>query len=148
MITIVKPPFLLGLLLSGSAIASFGQVDRITGKHFATRSEVIASHGMAATAQPLATEIAIDILKQGGSTVDAAIAANAALGLMEPISCGVGGDLLAIVWDAKSQKLYGINGSGRSPMGLSFDQLKSELDRLDSKQIPRFGVLPINVPVP
>jgi gamma-glutamyltranspeptidase/glutathione hydrolase len=101
---------------------------------------------MAATAQPLATEIAIDILKQGGSAVDAAIAANAALGLMEPISCGVGGDLFAIVWDAKSQKLYGINGSGRSPMGLSYDQMKSELDKLDSKQIPRFGVLPINVP--
>jgi gamma-glutamyltranspeptidase/glutathione hydrolase len=143
----VKPPFLLGLLLGGSAIASsFGQVDRITGKHFATRSEVIASHGMAATAQPLATEIAVDILKQGGSAVDAAIAANAALGLMEPISCGVGGDLFAIVWDAKTEKLYGINGSGRSPMGLSYDQMKSELDKLGSKQIPKFGVLPINVP--
>ena len=101
---------------------------------------------MAATAQPLAIEIAINILKQGGSAVDAAIAANSALGLMEPISCGVGGDLFAIVWDVKSQKLYGINGSGRSPMGLSFDQMKSELDKLDSKQIPRFGVLPIDVP--
>jgi hypothetical protein len=81
--SIVKPPFLPGLLLLLSAITSFGQVDRITGKHFATRSEVIASHGMAATAQPLATETAIDILKQGGSAVDAAIAANATLGLME-----------------------------------------------------------------
>ena len=107
---------------------------------------MIASHGIAATAQPLATEIAVDILKKGGSAVDAAIAANAALGLMEPVSCGVGGDLFAIIWDAKSQKLYGINGSGCSPMGLSYEQMKSELDKLGIKQIPKFGVLPINVP--
>jgi gamma-glutamyltranspeptidase/glutathione hydrolase len=143
---IVKSPFSLGFLLLISAITSFAQVDRITGRHFATRSEVIASHGMAATAQPLATEIAVDILKKGGSAIDAAIAANAALGLMEPVSCGVGGDLFAIVWDAKSQKLYGINGSGCSPMGLSYEQMKSELDKLGIKQIPKIGVLPINVP--
>jgi gamma-glutamyltranspeptidase/glutathione hydrolase len=142
----MKPGVLLSLVLCGCTVTSFGQVDRITGKHFATRSEVIAVHGMAATAQPLASQIAIDILKQGGSAVDAAIAANAALGLMEPISCGVGGDLFAIVWDAKSQKLYGINGSGHSPLGLSYEQMKSELDKLGLKQIPKFGFLPISVP--
>src|SRR5215469_8393748 len=96
-----------------------GQMDRVTGKTFVTRSEVIAKHGMAATAHPLATQIAIDVLKQGGTAVDAAIAANAALGLMEPVSCGIGGDLFAIVWDPKTKHLYGYNGSGRSPKGRS-----------------------------
>ena len=84
-----------------------------------SRSPVYAANGVAATAQPLASQIAIDILKQGGSAVDAAIAVNAALGLMEPTGCGIGGDLFAIVWDPESNKLYGLNGSGRSPMGLS-----------------------------
>ena len=78
--------------------------DRVTGKTFATRSEVIAKHGMACTSQPLATQVAIDILKQGGNAIDAAIAANACLGLMEPTGNGIGGDLFAIVWDAKSKK--------------------------------------------
>jgi gamma-glutamyltranspeptidase/glutathione hydrolase len=116
--------------------------DRITGKPFATRSEVIAQHGMAATSQPLATQIALDILKNGGSAVDAAIAANAALGLMEPTGNGMGGDLFAIVWDAKSQKLHGLNASGRSPMSLTLEEFRNR----ELEYVPPYGVLPISVP--
>ena len=116
--------------------------DRITGHSFATRSEVIAQNGMAATSHPLATQVAIDILKMGGTAIDAAIAANAVLGLMEPTGCGVGGDLFAIVWDAKTQKLYGLNASGRSPKSLTLDYLKKE----GLKRIPSFGPLPVTVP--
>ena len=122
------------------------QIDRVTGRQFATRSEVIAKHGMAATSQPLATQIALDILKKGGSAVDAAIAANAALGLMEPTGSGIGGDLFAIVWDAKTKKLYGLNGSGRSPRGLTYAQLAIELRKLGRKDLPPHGMLPISVP--
>ncbi|MGB2988037.1 MAG: gamma-glutamyltransferase [Phycisphaerae bacterium] len=119
-----------------------GGGDRVTGQPFATRSEVIARHGMAATSQPLATQVAIDILKQGGSAVDAAIAANATLGLMEPTGSGIGGDLFAIVWDAKTQKLYGLNASGRSPYGLTLQHFKDQ----GHESIPPFGPLPVTVP--
>ncbi len=122
------------------------QVDRITGKSFATRSEVIAQNGMAATSQPLATQVALDILKKGGSAVDAAIAANATLGLMEPTGNGIGGDLYAIVWDPSSGKLHGLNASGRSPRGLSLQQLRAELKKLGRDTIPPLGHLPISVP--
>jgi gamma-glutamyltranspeptidase/glutathione hydrolase len=116
--------------------------DRLTGEPFATRSEVIAPHGMAATSQPLATQIALDILKAGGSAVDAAIAANAALGLMEPVGCGIGGDLFAIVWDAEKQELAGLDASGRSPKSLTLDHFRREgIDK-----IPAFGPLPVSVP--
>ena len=97
---------------------SFSQ-DRITGELFSTRSEVIAQNGMVATSHPLATQIGLDILKKGGNAIDAAIAANAALGLMEPTGNGIGGDLYAIVWSAKENKLYGLNASGRSPKSLT-----------------------------
>ena len=92
--------------------------ERLAG---ATRSEVIATQGMAATSHPLVSQVALDVLKRGGTAVDAAIAANATMGLMEPTGNGVGGDLFAIVWDAKTQKLYGLNGSGRSPKSLTLE---------------------------
>jgi len=116
--------------------------DRITGKNFATRSEVIAQNGMAATSQPLATQVALDILKKGGSAVDAAIAANACLGLMEPTGCGIGGDLFAIVWSAKDQKLYGLNASGRSPYSLTLEYFRKN----NINRIPSHGPLPVSVP--
>ena len=118
--------------------------DRITGKPFATRSEVIAKHAMAATSQPLATQVAIDIMKNGGNAIDAAIAANATLGLMEPTGNGIGGDLFAIVWVAKEKKLYGLNASGRSPKSLSLEKLRELVG--DRKTIPPLGPLPVSVP--
>src|SRR6516165_9872352 len=131
------------VIIASPAIA---QIDRITGKNFATRSEVLATHGMVCTSVPAATVVGIEILKRDGSAVDAAIAANATLGLMEPVSNGIGGDLFAIVYSAKEHKLYGINGSGRSPLGLSYDAMKSELAKLHSETIPPRGMLPISVP--
>ncbi len=131
-------PFLLATLIPEEA----GGYDRVTGRMFASRSEVIAKEGMVCAAQPLAVQIGVDILKKGGNAIDAAIAVNAALGLMEPVSCGVGGDLFAIVWDAESQKLYGLNASGRAPGLLTIDEIKRQgLDR-----IPYTGVLPQTVP--
>ena len=116
--------------------------DRLTGQTFATRSEVLAQNGMAATSQPLATQVALDILKKGGSAMDAAIAANAVLGLVEPASCGIGGDIFAIVWDAKTEKLYGFNGSGRSPKSLDRDYFVER----NMDYIPFTGPLPVSVP--
>jgi gamma-glutamyltranspeptidase / glutathione hydrolase len=129
-----------------AALLLDAQIDRITGKNFATRSEVLATHGMVCTSVPAATQVGLDILKHGGSAVDAAVAANATLGLMEPVSNGIGGDLFAIVYSAKENKLYGINGSGRSPLGLSYDQMKAELAKLHRESIPPLGMLPISVP--
>ena len=116
--------------------------DRITGKSFATRSEVIAQHGMACTSQPLATQVALDILKAGGNAIDAAIAANAVLGLVEPTGNGVGGDLFAIVWDAETERLYGLNASGRSPRSLTLDYFRDK----GLERIPAYGPLPVSVP--
>src|SRR5438309_6079003 len=134
----------LGVLLAAHVLEA--QIDRITGKTFATRSEVLGRHGMVCTSVPAATQVGLDILKRGRSAVDAAIAANASLGLMEPVSNGVGGDLFAIVYSAKENKLYGINGSGRSPLGLSYDQMKAELAKLKRDKIPPAGMLPISEP--
>lgn len=115
---------------------------RPTGPGFATRSETIAPHAMACTSQPLATLAALDALKAGGSAVDAAIAANACLGLMEPTGSGIGGDLFAIVWDPATKKLHGLNASGRSPHDLSL----AELQKRGLTNIPSFGPLPVTVP--
>ena len=125
------------LLLTGS----FAQ-DRITGASFATRSEVIATQGMAATSHPLATQVALDILKQGGNAIDAAIAANATLGLMEPTGCGIGGDLFAIVWLEEEKELLGLNASGRSPYDLKLDYFKEN----GLQKIPAYGPIPVTVP--
>ncbi len=131
---------LLTLVLGAAAVTL--AADRITGEPFATRSEVLATHGMAATSQPLATQIALDILKSGGNAIDAAIAANAALGLMEPTGNGIGGDLFAIVWDAKTRRLYGLNASGRSPRGLTLEEFR----RRGLEKVPPYGPLPVTVP--
>src|ERR1043166_4175372 len=131
----IKPPTFALLVLLIVGLRLDAQIDRITGKNFATRSEVLARHGMVCTSVPAATQVGVEILKRGGTAVDAAIAANATLGLMEPISNGVGGDLFAIVYSAKENKLYGINGSGRSPLGLSYDAMKSELAKQHSETI-------------
>jgi len=133
--------FLLTLSLVLIGFTLFAQ-DRSIGKTFATRSEVIAQHGMAATSHPLATQVALDILKKGGNAIDAAIAANSCLGLMEPTGSGIGGDLFAIIWDAESQKLYGLNASGRSP----YDLKREYFLKNGYKSIPARGPLPVSVP--
>jgi gamma-glutamyltranspeptidase / glutathione hydrolase len=145
----------LGTIAAASA-ADNGQLtrgDRYSGVAWATRSPVLAQHGMAATEQPLASQIAIDVLKRGGNAVDAAIAANAAIGLMQPVLNGIGGDLFAIVWDPKTRQLYGYNGSGRSAKGRDLAKMQSEVAAAWRKvgesptaHIPGLGSLPITVP--
>ena len=130
-------PLAFALFATAAAAA-----DRLTDAPFATRSEVYAPHAMAATSQPLVTQIALDVMRRGGSAVDAAIAADAALGLMEPTGSGMGGDLFAIVWDAKTKKLYGYNGSGRSPKSLTLAVFREK----GLSEVPSFGPLPVTVP--
>ncbi|MCB9916461.1 MAG: gamma-glutamyltransferase, partial [Planctomycetes bacterium] len=117
-------------------------MDRGLGKPFATRSTVVARDGMAATSQPLATQVALELLRAGGSAVDAAIGANALLGLVEPTGCGLGGDLFALVHDPDEPALVGLNASGRSPAGLELDALRA----LGLDYLPPHGPLPISVP--
>jgi gamma-glutamyltranspeptidase/glutathione hydrolase len=136
----MKRTFLVAISLILTLLAS-GQ-DRITGQDFATRSEVIARNGMAATSQPLATQAALDILKAGGNAIDAAIAANAVLGVVEPTGSGVGGDLFAIIWVAGKNKLFGLNASGRSPRSLTLQYFRDK----GYDFIPSYGPLPVSVP--
>ncbi|WP_291077151.1 gamma-glutamyltransferase family protein [Hyphomonas sp.] len=125
-----------------------GPGDRMpAGRPLGTRSSVVAPNGAAATAHPLATQTALDVLKAGGSAVDAAIAANAMLGLVEPTGNGIGGDLFAIVWDPETQQLYGYNGSGRSPMGATLNDMQAKADEfMQGEEIPPFGAAPVTVP--
>ncbi|MEO0661681.1 MAG: gamma-glutamyltransferase family protein, partial [Planctomycetota bacterium] len=156
------PALSAALLAAGAASAQ----DRIAGAPFATRSEVFAQHGIAATSQPLATQVAVDVLQAGGTAVDAAIAANAVLGLVEPTGCGIGGDLFAIVWDPEEGRVFGYNGSGRSPRSLTRERLVEEITALRIEEtrraaakgspiaigtfeeliIPPHGPLPVSVP--
>ena len=131
--------FLLSLLITTPHLYSF---DRVSGVDFASRSEVIAQNGMVATSHPLATQIGLDILKKGGNAIDAAIAANIALGLMEPTGNGIGGDLFVILWDEKSQKLYGLNASGPAPEKITIDYFRDN----NLSKIPPYGPLPVTVP--
>ena len=135
---VMKKLIFISLLLFNELFA----YDRITGLPFATRSEVIGQNGMAATSHPLATQTAIDVLKSGGNAIDAAIAANAVLGLVEPTGCGIGGDLFAIVWDEKTNQLYGLNSSGPASKKMSIDYVKQQ----GFEKIPAYGALPVTVP--
>ncbi len=130
------------LLLSLITVVTLTAQDRRSGKPWTTRSEVIAQNGMICSSHPLATQVGIDVLKKGGTAADAAIAVNACLGLMEPTGCGVGGDLFAIVWDAKTGKLYGLNASGTAPKNLTLQYFKDK----GMDVIPPYGPLPVSVP--
>ncbi len=122
-------------------VSASGQ-DRISGKTWAGRSEVIAQNGMVCTSHPLSTQAGIEILRAGGNAIDAAIAANAMEGVVEPHVNGIGGDIFAIVWDNKTKKLYGLNGSGRSPYSLTLAEFKKR----GLTHIPSTGPLPVSVP--
>jgi gamma-glutamyltranspeptidase/glutathione hydrolase len=147
---------LAALMVTGivtSAHAEIGRGDRYSGAPWATRSPVLAQHGMVASEQPLASEAAVDILKHGGSAVDAAIAANAMMGLMQPVLNGIGGDLFAIVYDPKTQRLYGYDGSGRSAQGRDLAKMTAEVEAAYKRaglppkpHIPSVGSLPVTVP--
>ena len=136
--------FFISLALSTDILHA--QIDREAGSIFATRSEVIAERGMVATSQPLATQVGLQILRNGGNAIDAAIGANAAMGLMEPTGNGIGGDLFAIIWHQDTQQLYALNASGRSPQNLSYDELMDILDEMDRSSIPAYDLLSVSVP--
>jgi len=135
-------PTVAAALAVALALAPVGAADRTEGRMFATRSVVHARHGMVASAHPLATQIGLDVLRRGGSAVDAAIAVNAALGFLEPTACGIGGDLFAVVWDAKTGRLHGLDGSGRSPRSISIEAIEPDEDGT----VPRYSPAAWSVP--
>ncbi|HET6422222.1 MAG TPA: gamma-glutamyltransferase, partial [Planctomycetaceae bacterium] len=134
----------IALVLGGSMLtsSSAAEYDRPTGMPAQGRSVVLARNGLVATSHPAAAQVGLDVLRAGGNAVDAAIAVNAMLGVVEPMSCGIGGDLFAIVWDAKTQKLYGLNASGRSPQSITRQVFADK----DLKEIPTTGPLSWSVP--
>lgn len=140
--------FLIALLLFHFTSITHlkAQIDRESGPSISTRSEIIAPRGMVATSQPLATQVGLQIQKNGGNAIDAAIAANAAIGLMEPTGNGIGGDLFAIIWHQETNKLYALNASGRTPLGLGYDDLIKILDSKEETRIPPYDLLSISVP--
>src|SRR5258708_36600778 len=135
---------LLGVALGGTMTDTVraGDYDRAARDPHQGRSVVVAEHGMVATSQPLAVLAGLDVLKRGGNAADAAVAANAVLGVVEPMSCGIGGDLFVMYWDAKTRKLYGLNASGRSPFELKPDVFAEQ----GLRQIPDEGPLSWSVP--
>lgn len=137
---------LITVLLLAIPATLHAQIDREAGNQISTRSEVIAQRGIVATSQPLATQVGLQILRKGGNAIDAAIAANAAMGLMEPTGNGIGGDLFAIIWHEESGKLYALNASGRSPRGLSYDRLMEILEEKGEDDIPAYDLLSVSVP--
>lgn len=141
---IFSATILLTLLLITDSLHA--QIDRESGNLISTRSEVVAERGMVATSQPLATQVGLQILRNGGNAIDAAIGANAATGLMEPTGNGIGGDLFAIIWHEESGRLYALNASGRSPQNLSFDELMEILDEKGVSSIPSYDLLSVSVP--
>jgi gamma-glutamyltranspeptidase / glutathione hydrolase len=147
---------LIAALLTAAPLAAQDapkdQGDRYSGMPGASRSSVLGQNGMVATSHPLATQIALDVLKEGGTAVDAAIAGNAALGLLEPTGNGIGGDLFAIIWDPKTGKLHGLNASGRAPMGMTQKQFakwvatKPLSKRDEPGTIPDWGAASVTIP--
>ena len=148
--TLVGMAALLGIALLGADVAPRAQAQDALGHGYSrparsphgSRSEVVAPHGMVAASQPLAAQVGIDVLKAGGNAVDAAVAVNAVLGLVEPHMNGVGGDLFALVWDAGAEKLHGLNATGRAPYQIS----RETLVRQGHTRMPGSGPLTWTVP--
>ena len=144
LIVAVGLPAISGGIMADAFVVTAAEYDRPAKPAHQSRSVVMAKHGIVATSQPLAAQAGLDVLKAGGNAADAAIAANAMLGVVEPMSCGIGGDLFVIYWDNKTQKLYGLNASGRSPFNLTRAILREKVAPKD--QIPDTGPLSWSVP--